>query len=105
MAAVRRLTAHEIPGLDGRVPSEAIEGNTPDISEYAQFDWYEYVWYLDPAVPFPEDAKKLGRWVGVAHDVGSPMTYWILPASCKVIARSTVSSLTEDELKDPVVQA
>ena len=38
MAAVRRLTAHEIPGLDGRVPSEAIEGNTPDISEYAQFD-------------------------------------------------------------------
>jgi len=103
-AAVRWLTAHEIPSLQGQVPSEAIEGNTPDISEYAQFNWYKYVWYLDPAVPFPEDAKKLGRWIGVAHDVGSPMTYWILPASCKVIARSTVSSLTEDELKDPVVQ-
>jgi hypothetical protein len=87
------------------VPSEAIEGNTPDISECAQFDWYEYVWYLDPAVPFLEDAKKLGCWVGVAHDVGSPMTYWILPASCKVVARSTVSSFTEDELNDPVVQA
>jgi len=56
-------------------------------------------------VPFPDDAKKIGRWIGVAHDVGSPMTFWVLPASCKVIARSTVSSLTEDEMADPVVQA
>ena len=59
---------------------------------------------MDPAVPFPEDAKKLGRWIGVAHDVGSPMTFWVLPASCKVIARSTVVSLSEDERADPVVQ-
>ena len=56
-------------------------------------------------MPFPDDAKKIGRWIGVAHDVGSPMTFWVLPASCKVIARSTVSSLTEDEMADPVVQA
>jgi hypothetical protein len=104
VAAIRRLTAHDILGLHDRVPSEAIKGNTPDISEYAQFDWYEYVWYLDPAVKFPDEAKKLGRWIGVAHDVGSPMTFWILPASCKVIARSTVSSLTEDERADSVVQ-
>jgi hypothetical protein len=56
VAAIRRLMAHDISGLHDRVPSEAIEGNTPDISEYAQFDWYEYVWYLDPAVQFPDDA-------------------------------------------------
>jgi hypothetical protein len=43
VAAIRRLTAHDISGLHDRVPSEAIEGNTPDISGYAQFDWYEYV--------------------------------------------------------------
>jgi hypothetical protein len=60
---------------------------------------------LDPAVQFPEDAKKLGHWVGMAHDVGSLMMFWILPASCRVIARSMVSSLTgDDELADPVVQ-
>jgi hypothetical protein len=46
--------------LHDRVPSEAIEGNTPDILEYAQFDWYEYVWYLDLVVKFPDEAKKLG---------------------------------------------
>jgi hypothetical protein len=105
VAATRRLTAHDIPGLDGRVPDEIVEGNTPDISEYAQFDWYEYVWYLDPAVQFPQDARRLGRWIGVAHDVGSPMTFWVLTLSCKVIARSTVTSMTEDEKASPEVQA
>jgi hypothetical protein len=60
---------------------------------------------LVPAVQFPEDAKKLGRWIDVAHDVGSPMTFWILPASsCKVIARSTVTSLSDNKKADLVVQ-
>ena len=105
VSAIRRLTALDIPSLQGRVPAEIIEGNTPDISEYAQFDWYQLVWYVDPAVQFPNDARKLGRWIGVAHDVGSPMTFWVLPQTCRVLARSTVTSLTEDELSDPVVKA
>ena len=106
VSAVRRLTAHDIPALQGRVPSEAIDGNTPDISEYAQFDWYQCVWYIDPAVQFPDDSRKLGssRWIGVAHDVESPMTFWVLPQSCKVLTRSTVVSFTDKELSDPVVQ-
>jgi hypothetical protein len=49
--------------------------------------------------------KKLGRWIGVAHDVGNPMTFWVLPNTCKVLARSTVWSLTDDEKADPLVQA
>jgi hypothetical protein len=103
VTGIRRLTAHHIPSLHDRVPCEAIEGNTPDISEYAQFDRYQYVWYHDPAVRFPDDPKKLGQWIGVAHDVGSPMTFWILPASCKVLARSTVIPLSQDEMDDPLV--
>jgi hypothetical protein len=97
VTAERRLTAHDIPALQGRVPTELINGNTPDISEYAQFDWYQLVWYIDPAVRFPDDSRKIGRWIGVAHDVGSPMTFWVLLQSCKVVARSTVTPLTDDE--------
>lgn len=93
VAAIRRLTAHDIPALQGRVPSEANEGNTPDKSEYAQFNWYQHVWYIDPAVQFPDDSRKLGRWIGVAHDVGSPMTFKVLPQTRKVLARSTVQYL------------
>jgi hypothetical protein len=33
------------------------------------------------------------------------MMFWVLPASCKVLARSTTWSLTEDEKADPKVQA
>ena len=105
MSAVRQLTAHDIPSLGGRVPSEIVGGFTPDISDYAQFNWYEYVWIYDPTVQFPADARKLARWIGVAHDVGNPMTFWVLPQSCKVLARSSVSSCTDDELADPSVQA
>jgi hypothetical protein len=32
------------------------------------------------------------------------MTFWILSASCRVIARSTVFPLTEDERNDPLVK-
>ncbi len=101
VTAIRRLTAHDIPSLHNRVPCEAVGSNTPDIAEYAQFDWYQYVWYHNPAVQFPEDPKKFGRWIGVAHDVGSSMTFCILPASCRVLARLTVFPLSQDGMDDP----
>jgi hypothetical protein len=75
VSTVRQLTAHDIPSLlaGGRVPaSEIVGGFTPNISDYAQFNWYEYVWIYDPTVQFPADARKLARWIGVAHDVGNP---------------------------------
>jgi hypothetical protein len=71
LSTVRRLTAHNILKLEGCVPTKYIEGNTPDILEYAHFDWYEQVWYHDPEVAFPKDNKQLGHWIGVAHNVGS----------------------------------
>jgi hypothetical protein len=77
----------------------------PDISEYAQFDWYKYMWFFDPTVQFPADARQLAGWIGVAHTVGNPMTFWVLPTTCKVLAWSTVWSLTADDHADPAVQA
>jgi hypothetical protein len=73
-----------------------LEGDTPDISEYAQFDWYEPVWFIDPTSAFPEMKKRLGQWVGVASDVGQAMTFWILPKSCIPIARSSVARVFPD---------
>jgi hypothetical protein len=94
--AVRRLTALSLPALNGRVATELLEGETPDISEYAQFDWYEPVWFIDPTSSFPEPKRKLGRWIGVASDVGQAMTFWILPKSCSPIARSSVARVDPD---------
>ncbi len=69
------------------------------------FDWYQCAWYVDPAAQFPEDSRTPGRWVRVAHDVESPMTFWVPPQSCKTLAsRSSVVPLTEDELSDPELE-
>ena len=83
---------------NNRSPIETITGDTPDISEIMDFDFYQWIMYrdqLDKDVPI-----KMGRWLGIAHDVGSALTYWILKPNCQIIARSTVRPLLADEIKD-----
>jgi len=99
---IRCLTAHNIPALKTRTPEEMVRGATPDISEYAHFSWFEWVWYRNPS-SFPDEDIRLGRWLGVASDVGAAMTYWIATDKYSVIARSSVIPLKEAEKRDPVV--
>ena len=86
-ARTMSLTAHNIPDLKSRTPEERLLGQTPDTSEYAHHSFFEWIWYHDPN-PFPEPKVCLGRWIGVASDVGQPMTYWISTGNCTIIARS-----------------
>ena len=51
---------------------------------------------------YPKDSVKLGCWLGVAHSVGSAMTYWILKENGMIIPRSTVRPLTDEETRDPI---
>jgi hypothetical protein len=57
---IRNMTVNQHPAANGRTPYEIVMGETPDISEYASFSWYQLVWYLDNA-SFPESRKDLGR--------------------------------------------
>jgi hypothetical protein len=93
VAAIRRLTALQIPQLQGRVPAEAVQGSTPDISQYAQFDWYEAVYYYDPQAGFPLERKRLGRWIGVAEVSTDVMAFYILADTGKVVVRKDVFAL------------
>ena len=97
IAAIRRLTALDIPQLDGRVPQEEALGSTPDISQYAQFDWYEPVYYWNPTKEFPFERKLLGRWIGVAQVSIDVMAFYILTESGKVVVRKSVWALSEEE--------
>jgi hypothetical protein len=40
---------------------------------------------------------QLGRWLGIAHEVGTAMTYWILKENGQVICLSTVRLLPKEE--------
>ena len=66
-------------------------GITPDISEYVEFDFYDFCWYWDTPQSFPHEKKHLGRWLGIAHRVGQAMVYYAMNTNGKFIARSTVT--------------
>jgi hypothetical protein len=83
-------------GKDGRPGIKAIMGHTIDISEWLDFEFYDYIWYWDEKQPdMTRDPKLIGRWLGISHRVGSDMTYWILSQSGQVLAWSTLQHITQ----------
>ena len=79
---------------DGRTPLEIITGDTPDISEYVDFDFYDWVLYRSNA---GLGEVEVARWLGVSHRVGRMMSYWLLPGSGIPISATTVQRMTNDE--------
>ena len=47
--------------------------------------------------------KRLGRWLGVAHCVGSDLCYWVLDSNGKVLARATVQHIVQDDRDNPEI--
>jgi hypothetical protein len=105
VAQIRSHTVHDIAALEERTPFEHFNGLTPNIALLCTFSFDDYCWFVTPVEGFPHQKKILARWLGVAHEVGGPMTYWGLTGTYKVVARSTVLPLTADELKDPLIIA
>lgn len=60
--------------------------------------------FRDTSVTYPDDAMVLGRDLGPAIDVGPAMTRKVLKANGQVVYRSTVRSLTPDEIADPTAK-
>ena len=73
---------------------EQLTGETPDISEYLDFSFYDWCWYNDNA---GLEETKLGHWLGVSHHVGSLMSYCVLTLKGHVISQTTVSRVTNLE--------
>ena len=94
VAKIMKLTASFAANLQGRTPLEALTGETPDISKYLDFGFYDQVW-------LKEDAGlgeiKLGRFLRVSKQVGSLMSYWVLPASGIPVSRTSVQRVTNLE--------
>jgi hypothetical protein len=67
--------------------------------------FYDYGWFWDSEQGFPNQQRVLGRWLGISHDIGGPLTYFILPKSCKLIVQSNVTPVTPEELLEPANKA
>ena len=81
---------------------ERITGDTIDISEWIDFEFYDLCWYWNNQ----HDTKEpnIGRWLGVSHRIGSALCYWVLTMKGQVLARTTVQHMTEDDVIIPEIQ-
>ena len=85
------LTVSHSGKLQVSTPLKYMTKETPDISEYLYFGWYDRVWYkVDAGL----GETKIGRFLKPSHQVGSLMRYWILPASGIPVDRTTVQLIT-----------
>ena len=78
---------------------ERISGDSIDISDFLDFELYDPVYYWDEQMKI----ESIGRWLGVAHHVGSALCYWILNEKGNVIARSTVQHIPVIDLQSPTI--
>ena len=78
-------TASYSNDLNGRTPIEKLTGETPDISEYLDFGFYDWVIFKENA---GLGEVQIGRFLGVSHNVGSLMSFWVLPLSGIQVART-----------------
>ena len=81
-------------GKDGRTALEILTGDTIEISEWLEFEFYDLVWFWNNH----SDGTKpiLVRWIGVPNKVGSVLCYWIIIEKGKVVSRTTVHPLTAE---------
>jgi hypothetical protein len=98
---VMQRTSNTVFSLDGRTPIEEVTGETPDISEYLDFGFYEFVWFKENA---GLGENQLGRWLGVSHRIGNAMSYWVIKKNGQVLSRSTVQRVTNLELQTAEVK-
>ena len=102
IAEIQSLLAR---GTDQRPGIESLLGQTVDISEWLDFDFYDRVWYWDhQKTDMNTEQARIGRWLGIAHRVGSDMTYWILTKAGHVVARSTVQHITVSDMATDAIR-
>ena len=86
-------------GDDRRTGYELVTSQTADISEWLEFEFYDLVWWLDRLTKpnFTNHTRRLARWLGVLHRVGSDLCYWLITDSGKVISMTSVEHVMRDD--------
>ena len=89
-------------GKDGRPALELLTGDTIDISEWLEFDFYDLVWFCNNHSD--ETKPMVGQCLGVSHRVRVALCYWILSEKPKFLSRTNIQNLTADKSRDTNIQ-
>ncbi len=104
-AALRRLTALDIPELDGRTPSERVTGSTPNITPYIMFDWYQNVYFHMPINDFPHQKRVMGKLIGVADNCTDELAFVVISATGIPMTRKSVWAIPPEQVETDAVKA
>lgn len=99
---IMQQSTNRVHALHDRTPIEELTGETPNISEYLDFGFYDWVWVREN-VGLGE--QIFCRWLGVSHRIGAMMCYYVLKPNGQVISSSSVQRVTNieqstDEMKE-----
>ena len=95
---IRPHTAYSNYELEGVVPETIMTGQTADIRNICEYEWYEWVMFCDGPTLYPESPMTLGRYLGPSIGVRSDMTYKILKSNGTYVCRTSVRQLNQEEL-------
>jgi hypothetical protein len=88
--------------LNGQVPVTYVMGSTADISDIAKYKWYQWLYYKDESVQFPDNSFVLGCYLGSSEDAGPMMATKVLKANGQIVVRMTFRGLTDVETESKV---
>ena len=68
---------------------ERSPGDTAYISKWLDFEMYDLVYWIErPNKPDTSDnVRRLSRWLGISHRVGSDICYWLITDSGKLVSK------------------
>lgn len=93
---VRCHTVNTIHETQGEVPQTMMTGEVSDISYLCEFDWYKYVWYMNPEDESME-RKKLGKYCGPFLHQGDAMSAKVLTEKGQQVNRTSVFRVSPEE--------
>jgi hypothetical protein len=97
-ALIKSNTAGSSILLNGQVPETYdVTGSTTNISNIAEYKWYQWLYFKDEIAQFPDDKFVLGRYLGPSEDVGPAMAVKILKGNGQIVIRMTFRGLTDIE--------
>ena len=98
-AYVRSNTAHNIYCLNGETPETIMSGETSDISQFFELEWYEWIMFRDLVVSLPEDNMVMGRYLVPSIDIRPAINVNILKSNVEVVYRSTYRDLLPEDME------
>ena len=98
---IRSSTVNDAFELDGEDRKTKLRGETANITHICEFGWYDWVYYRENAVTYPDDKWDVGRWLGPSMDIGPALCAKILKSNGQRVHRSSYHHLTEDEVNSP----